>query len=295
MKVGVLYWATDETMPPAEFARALEERGFESFWLGDHTHVPVSRVTEYPSSAKRNPGIDSVGLEPGEIPPDYKRLLPPFIALSMAAMTTRHIKLGTSICLVAQRDPILLAKETATLDNLSGGRFLFGVGFGWSVEEMSNHGVDPQHRHQLVREKVAAIKALWTQDEAEFSGKYVQLPPTWMWPKPLQRPHPPIHIGAAPPLGIRHAVEYGDGWMPLAGKVVEKMAMLRTAAEEAGRDPATLEVTVTSPRPSLEGLEHYRKAGVTRVILWAPPPCRYDDALPLLDEWSRLVPELDGD
>lgn len=289
MKLGVLYWATDQTMPPHEFAAALEERGFESFWLGDHTHVPVTQQTPYASSAKRNPGIASLGLAPGEIPPDYKRLLDPLVSLGMAAVTTTTIKLGTGVCLVAQRDPILLAKETAMIDHLSGGRFLFGVGFGWSREEMRAHGVDPESRHALVREKVAAIKALWTDEEASYRGEHVELAPTWLWPKPTTRPHPPILIGAAGPTGMAHAVEYGDGWMPVAGKVAEKMEQLRRAAVEAGRDPSGIEVTVTSPRPSLDGLRHYRSAGVGRVILWVPPPCTRDRVLPVLDEWAEWI------
>jgi probable F420-dependent oxidoreductase len=289
MQIGVLYWATDETMRPTDFAVELEDRGFESLWLGDHTHVPVARQTPYPSSANRNPGLDGVGLEPGEIPREYKRMLDPLVSLGMAAVVTTRIKLGIGVCLVAQRDPILLAKETATIDLISGGRFILGVGFGWSEEEMRAHGIQRRQRHAIVRDKVAAVRALWTQDEAEYRGTHVTLEPSWLWPKPVQRPHPPILIGGGGPLAMKHAIEYGDGWMPVAGQVAERLTTMRAAAREAGRDPDELEITVTSPRPSLDGLRHYRDAGVDRVILWVPPPSTPDEALPLLDEWAAWI------
>jgi probable F420-dependent oxidoreductase len=273
--VGVLIWLTDQTVTPVRIAREIEDRGYESLWLGDHSHLPVERRTPYPLG--------------GELAPEYARFIDPFVGLSMAAVVTGRIKLGCAVCLVAERDPIVLAKEVATLDLLSGGRVQLGVGFGWNAEELADHGVAYADRFTVVRERVAAMKALWTQEVASYEGKFVRLSPSWCWPKPLQRPHPPILVGAAGPTGLRHVVDYGDGWIPVAGKVGERIGELRRLAEEAGRDPAALSVSVMSPRPTPATLEHYREAGVDRVILWIPPPGRADDVERTLDGWQELL------
>ena len=286
MKLGVCYWATDEALPPTDFAIALEERGFESMWLGDHTHVPLPRTSD------PRPGAAPAKRE--TVPEAHKRLLDPFVALAMAAAVTKVIKLGTSVCLLAYRDPILVAKEVATIDHLSGGRFQFGVGFGSRDEEMLDHGVDPAHRHALVREKVAALKALWTQDKAEYEGSHVRIPPMWLWPKPVQKPHPPILMGASGPIGIKHTIEYADGWMPVAEQVHEEMRQLREAALNAGRDPGSIEVTMMAPKLSLEELIQYREAGVHRVIVWMPPPYDSDVVARTLDDWAPLNQLLEG-
>src|ERR671936_1276605 len=181
MRFGVAMFPTDYSMEPAELARMAEERGFESLFFPEHTHIPASRRTPYP------PG--------GELPDEYSHTLDPFVALTAAAAATERLRIGTGICLVVERDPIVTAKEVASLDRLSGGRFLFGVGAGWNREEMANHGTDPRRRHELMRERVEAMKAIWTEDEASYHGRYVDFDRIWAWPKPLQRPHPPVIVG----------------------------------------------------------------------------------------------------
>ena len=227
MELGILAFATDQAMRPDQLALTVEDRGFESMWVTEHTHVPTSRATPWPGGS--------------ELPEYYKRTLDPFVALTSAAAATSRLRIGTGICLVAQHDPIVLAKSVASLDLLSDGRFLFGIGVGWNVEEMASHGVDAKRRRSLVREKVLAMRRLWTDDVASFHGEFVDLPPSWMWPKPIQHPHPPIILGGAGgPVRVRHVIEYCDGWMPIHGRrdVVAAIAELRAAAEDAGSDPA---------------------------------------------------------
>jgi probable F420-dependent oxidoreductase len=291
MKIGIVYWATDQTWAPPQAAVEIEERGFDSLFLGEHTHVPTGWREAHPEGGGTVTHDD--GSEPALLgAPEYKRLLEPFTTLAAAAVSTERIRLGTAVCLVAQHDPILLAKATATIDHLSGGRFDFGVGFGWNVQEMANHGVDASRRHRAVREKVKAIRSLWTEDVAAGNHELASFSPSWMWPKPLQQPNPPILMGADGPVGIRHTVEYADGWMPVAGKVVDKLEQLRVAAEAVGRDPALIPITVTSPRPTIEALRHYWEAGIDRVLLWIPPPCTRDHVLTVLDEWATFLPEV---
>jgi len=276
MPLGVMMFPTDQTIEPVELARAVEERGFDSLWFPEHTHIPTTRKTPYPAG------------EP--LPPEYFRTHDPFVALAMAAAVTTTLKVGTGICLVAQHDPIVLAKQVASLDRLSGGRFIFGIGYGWNVDEMEDHGVDPRERRDVVREKVLAMRALWSQEEASFNGEHVDLPPSWMWPKPLQQPGPPVLIGgAAGPTLLRHVVEYADGWMPIGGRgLTEKLPELRRLAEESGRDPATVRVSVFGARPDAEVLDHYAELGVDRTILGLPPASR-DKVLPVLDRLAALL------
>lgn len=205
MKYGVTMFPTDRSIGIVELAHAVEERGFHSLWVPEHTHIPTSRVTPPPTG-------DEV------LPEWYLRCLDPFVALSAAAAATQHLRLGTGICLVAQRDPIVTAKAVASLDLISGGRFSFGIGFGWNVDEMEDHGVPYKERRAIAREHVLAMQQLWANDEASFAGEQVQFSTSWSWPKPVQRPWPPVLLGgAAGPKLFAHIAEYGDGWIPIGG------------------------------------------------------------------------------
>jgi probable F420-dependent oxidoreductase len=276
MRLGVSMFPTDLAIRPDELATALEDRGFESLLFPEHTHIPVGRTTPYPMG--------------GELPEEYKRTLDPFVAMASAAAKTTSLVFGTGVCLVAQRDPILLAKEVASVDVLSAGRLVFGVGYGWNVDEMEDHGVNPKLRRELVREKVMAMKALWTQAVAGFDGELVHFEPSWSWPKPAQQPHPPIFIGgAAGPTLFRHIVEWADGWMPIGGTgLSQTWPRLRQVAEEHGRDPDTIKIHVVGARPDAGNLDHYREIGVARTSL-ALPAAPADVVLPLLDEWAKLL------
>jgi probable F420-dependent oxidoreductase len=277
MDLGLVMFPTDYTIGPVQLATEAEGRGFASLWFPEHTHIPVGRRTPYPGG--------------GELPQEYSHTLDPFVALGAAAAVTERLRLGTGICLVAQHDPIVLAKEVATLDLISGGRFLFGIGVGWNEDEMEHHGVDPARRRAVVREKVLAMKALWTQEEAGFDGEFVRFEPSWSWPKPVQQPHPPILMGGAGgPITYRHIIEYCDGWMPISGrsKVVERIGELRDLSAAAGRDPQTLRLQVFGGRPDPEVLDHYQEAGAESVILWLPP-AGADKVLGALDRYDLLV------
>ena len=276
MKIGVTMFPTDLTIRPEQLAIELEDRGFESLFFPEHTHIPIGRRTPYPMG--------------GELPEEYKRTFDPFIAVASAAARTRALTLGTGVCLLAQRDPIVLAKEIASLDVLSGGRIVLGVGYGWNVDEMQDHGVDPTRRRAVLREKVLAMKALWTSDVAGFEGEFVRFEPSWSWPKPVQQPHPPVFLGgAAGPILFRHLVEWADGWMPIGGTgLSHTWPELRRVAEEHGRDPDSIEINVFGARPDAGNLEHYRNIGVVRTCL-ALPSAPTDVVLPLLDKWAKLL------
>ena len=276
MKIGVTRFPTDLTIRPEQLAIELEDRGFESLFFPEHTHIPIGRRTPYPMG--------------GELPEEYKRTFDPFIAVASAAARTRALTLGTGVCLLAQRDPIVLAKEIASLDVLSGGRIVLGVGYGWNVDEMEDHGVDPRRRRDVLREKVLAMKALWTADVAGFEGEFVRFEPSWSWPKPVQQPHPPVFLGgAAGPILFRHLVEWADGWMPIGGTgLSHTWPELRRVAEEHGRDPDSIEINVFGARPDAGNLEHYRNIGVVRTCL-ALPSAPTDVVLPLLDKWAKLL------
>ncbi|MDQ3385356.1 MAG: LLM class F420-dependent oxidoreductase [Actinomycetota bacterium] len=277
MDIGVMLFPTDRSIGPVELARAVEERGLHSLYFPEHTHIPVIRRTPYPAG--------------GELPEEYKRTHDPFLALTAAAVATERIQLGTGVCLVAQRDPIVTAKAVASLDVLSGGRFVFGIGVGWNEDEMGHHGVDPRRRRAVAREHVLAMKALWTQEEASFEGEHVHLEPSWSWPKPVQRPHPPILLGGAGgPVTFRHVVEYCDGFMPIGGRGVvrDRITELRQVALEAGRDPDALLLKVFGVRPKPDTLQDYADAGVGEVIVGLPS-AEADVVLPLLDRCAGLV------
>ena len=277
MNVGALIFPTDLSIRPDVLGRELEDRGFESLWVTEHTHIPTSRISPWPGGP--------------ELPNEYKRTLDPFIALTSAAASTTKLKLATGICLVAQHDPIVLAKTISSLDLVSGGRFIFGVGVGWNAEEMADHGVDPSRRRAVAREKVMAMRELWTKEEASFSGEFVNFEPTWSWPKPVQHPHPPVVMGGAGgPITFRHIIEYCDGWMPIHGRrsVFGPINDLRAAAEAAGRDPATLEIGVFGVPGDAAIIEAYREVGVSRCVL-SLPSAPVDTIVPLLDQYATML------
>lgn len=277
MDVGVFFFSTDYAMDVSELARELEERGFESLFLPEHTHIPTSRKTPFPAG--------------GELPREYKHTYDPFVALSFAAAATRKLKVGTGICLVPQRDPIVTAKCVASLDRLSGGRFVFGIGGGWNVDEMENHGASYETRFKLMRESVLAMKALWTEEEASFHGEMVSFDPAWAYPKPTQKPHPPVILGGETRYTLRRVIDYGDGWFPRASAKfdpVEGMSQLRQAAAEAGRDMAGLSMSVFRAPPDRSVLDSYAQAGVLRAVLHLPSVGR-DEILKRLDEYTPLV------
>ena len=253
MNHGLAVFATDEGVSPAELARLAEDKGFESLFVPDHTHIPASRSSEAPRG--------------GELPREYSRMLDPFVALMAAAAATSELRIGTGLCLVVERDPIATAKAIATLDFLSGGRFLFGVGAGWNFEEMRNHGTDPARRFALMRERVEAMKVIWTQDEASYDGEFVAFEPIWSWPKPIQRPHPPVMIGGNGPRALERVLAYGDEWLPEPEDgLVARIRELRARGEAAGRE---IPVTVYGAR--VEDVGTYMDAGVHRCVHWLPP------------------------
>jgi probable F420-dependent oxidoreductase len=268
---------TDSSIAPGDLGAEAEARGFESIWFPEHSHIPVSRRSPWPGGP--------------ELPKMYYDVLEPFVALAAAAERTKTLKLATGICLVVQRDPIHTAKAVATLDRVSGGRVLFGIGAGWNAEEMANHGTtDFARRFELMRERVEAMKKIWTEKQAEYHGKLVDFDPIFAWPKPVQRPHPPIHVGGGWPGGARRAIRYGDGWMPIAGRdpIGERLADFRKMARDAGRDPATLEVSVFGHGPDADGAKRQRDAGLSRVVFGLPPEPR-DKVLPLLDRYAEIA------
>jgi probable F420-dependent oxidoreductase len=254
---GVGIFPTAEVPAPAQLARMAEERGFDCLLFPEHTHIPASRRTPYPAG--------------GDLPPEYSRTYDPFVALSAAATATTTLKVGTAVCLVIERDPIITAKEVASVDRLSGGRFLFGVGAGWNLEEMGNHGTDPARRFGIMRERVEAMKQIWTQEEASYAGRYVNFERIWCWPKPLQQPHPPVLVGGNGPQVLDRVVAFGDEWMPnrikgedLPGRIDE----LQRRAREAGRQ--SIPVTVAGMMRDPERIEQLEKAGVHRGFFWLP-------------------------
>jgi probable F420-dependent oxidoreductase len=279
MDVGAAIFFTDYSMGPVALARALEERGFESLWAPEHSHIPLSRRSPFPQG--------------GELPKKYYDVMDPFVTLAAAAAATSRLRVATGICLVVQRDPIQTAKQVATLDQVSGGRFLFGIGAGWNAEEMADHGTDFKSRFTVMRERVEAMKAIWTKSKPEYNGKFVNFPPMMTWPKPVQKPHPPVIVGGAFPYGARRAIAYGEGWMPHArrpeyGDVLPLLPDFRKMAVEAGRDPATLPITIFGVPEDRDALARYRDAGVARVV-FSLAPAGADEVLPVLDRCATLM------
>ena len=280
MKIGAVMFFTTESMQPAALGRALEERGFESLWVPEHTHIPSSRRSSYPAS--------------GGLVQAYYELMDPFLALNAAATVTTRLKVGTGIALVIQRDPIVTAKVVSTIDQLSQGRFLFGVGNGWNQDEIENHGTAFGTRHKLARERIEAMKAIWTQEEPEYHGEFVSFGKMKQWPKPWQKPHPPIIVGGGFPQGARRAVAYAQGWMPIGGRGGDTLAMLppfREMLKEAGRSEADVPVTLFGVGINADGLKRARDAGVARVVFGVPAEAK-DKVLPLLDKGAAVMREV---
>ncbi|HZX83859.1 MAG TPA: LLM class F420-dependent oxidoreductase [Reyranella sp.] len=277
MRVGAFYFPADYGINMAELARALEDRGFDSLFVPEHTHIPASRKSPFPGG--------------GELPKRYSHTHDPFVALSFAAAATKKLKLGTGILLVPQHEPIVTAKAIASLDQLSGGRFIFGIGGGWNVEEMENHGAKYQTRFKQMREHVLAMKELWTKDEASFDGEFVKFDRVWSWPKPAQQPHPPIILGGETDHTLRRVIEYCDGWFPRPRggfDVVKGVAHLHQMAEKAGRDPKTITTIVFGSANDAKVLESYDKAGIQSALLAIPDESR-DEILRYLDKIAPLA------
>jgi probable F420-dependent oxidoreductase len=276
---GVAYFPTDEAVEPAELARMVEERGFESVFVTEHTHIPASRETPYRAG--------------GELPREYWRIYDPFVALATMAAATERIRVGTAICLLVERDPITTAKEVASLDRLSGGRFLFGVGAGWNLEEMRNHGTDPRRRFGLLRERVEACKQLWTTEESSYHGRYVDFDRIHSFPKPVQRPHPPVLVGGSGPTVHDRVLAFGDGWFPNRippdDQMIARVEELQRRGKRAGRSPIPVTLQIPPRDPSV--LRRYEAAGVTRVVhmLRAHDAADRAAAERKLDEWTERL------
>jgi probable F420-dependent oxidoreductase len=284
MKFGASMFFTDYSMTAAELAVALEQREFDIVWAPEHSHIPVSRKTPF--------------IMGGDLPKRYYDVMDPFVTLTAAAMATKTLKIGTGVCLIAQRDPIQTAKLVASIDQISGGRFVFGVGNGWNQDEMENHGTVFANRHKLARERIEAMKAIWTQSKAEYHGEFVNFDPMMTWPKPVQKPHPPILVGGAFPYSARRAVRYGDGWMPQVTTyaktpLLELIPRFRQMAAENGRDPATLEISIGGQQPDVDLIKRYQDVGVNRVSC----SLESDQAsaiLPILDQWAEIIRKVNG-
>jgi probable F420-dependent oxidoreductase len=277
MLVGVFHFPTDYGIDVSQLAREVEARGFDSLFVCEHTHIPISRRTPFPGG--------------GELPERYSHTHDPFVALAFAAAATRTLLLGTGIALVPQRDPIITAKSVASLDQLSGGRFIFGIGGGWNVEEMENHGTRYKSRFKILRERVLAMQALWTHDTAEFHGEFVTFDPVWLYPKPKKKPYPPILLGGESDHTLRRVVEFGNGWLPRAHRGFEPdraVARLRQAAAAGGRDLTAFSITVFNAPTDEAVLASYREAGIHRVLLEVPDRGR-DEVLRVLDRNAPLV------
>jgi probable F420-dependent oxidoreductase len=273
-------FSTDYSMRPDDLGRALEERGFESMWVPEHTHIPASRRSPWPGGP--------------DLPEMYWHTLDPFVALTAAATATTRLKLGTGICLMVERDPITTAKEVASLDMLSNGRFIFGIGGGWNAEEMGHHGTNFRRRWRLLRERILAMKEIWTKDEPEYHGEFVNFDKMWSYPKPVQKPHPPIIMGGDGPTTFDRVIEYCDGWMPIGGRasqgpsLPEKIALLKRQAEDSGRDPASISISTFGTRPDPDLVQRMEDAGVDRVVFSLPSEGR-DAVLPIIDECAKFI------
>ncbi|MDE2583180.1 MAG: LLM class F420-dependent oxidoreductase [Rhodospirillales bacterium] len=275
MDFGASIFFTDYAITPAELAPAMEARGFESLWAPEHSHIPTSRRSPYPGG--------------GDLPKSYYDVLDPFVSLTAAAVVTKTLKLGTGVCLVIQRDTIQTAKLVASLDQVSGGRFLFGIGGGWNAEEMEDHGTEFKSRFKKMREQIEAMVQIWTKSKPEYHGEFVNFDPMMTWPKPVQAPHPPVIVGGAFPHAARRAIRYGQGWIPIAGRgdITGLIPEFRRMAAEAGRDPADLPISMFSAKDDPDTLKRFRDLGVARVTV-ALPSAKAAEVLPVLDRWAEL-------
>jgi len=284
MKFGASMFFTDYSMGPAELAVALEERGFDIVWAPEHSHIPTSRKSSF--------------ILGSELPKRYYDVMDPFVTLTAAAMATRTLKVGTGVCLVAQRDPIQTAKLVASIDQVSGGRFVFGVGNGWNEDEMENHGTAFATRHKRARENIEAMKEIWTRSEAEYHGEFVNFDPMMAWPKPVQKPYPSILVGGAFPYSARRAIRYGDGWMPQVTErsptpLIELIPKFRQMCAEADRDPDKMDISLGGQSPDADLAKRYRDAGVNRVSTSLPSE-KADTILPMLDAWVAVMRAVTG-
>jgi probable F420-dependent oxidoreductase len=275
---GIMMFPTDYAIDPAALAKEVEDRGFDSLWFPEHSHIPTSRESPYPGG--------------GDLPRMYSHTYDPFVALTAAACATTTLKLATGICLVIERDTINTAKEVASLDRLSGGRFLFGIGGGWNREEMADHGTNPKTRMRLMGEQIKAMKELWTKEEAEFHGEFVDFDPSWAWPKPVQDPHPPVYVGGMGPGVEDRVLDFGDAWLPQRvgpdniGQFEERANALQQRAADAGR--GRIPMSLFGAETSSEALDGYRRIGLDRAIYGVSSADR-DTVLKELDELAKLV------
>jgi probable F420-dependent oxidoreductase len=279
MEFGVGYFPTHDAAGPGAVAKLVEEHGQESLFFAEHTHIPASRESPYPGG--------------GELPHKYSHCYDLFVALTAAAEATSRLRIGSGICLVTERDPIVTAKEVASIDHLSGGRFEFGVGAGWNREEMRNHGSDPRTRMRLMKERVEAMKAIWTQDEASYEGEFVNFERIWSWPKPVQRPHPPVLVGGNGPTVLDRVLSFGDAWFPNYAREggLDRAGELRERAREAGR-PIDFQVIGVPPKP--ERLELVEAAGASRAIVWLPS-AGLGVVERALERWEDVIAEFTGE
>ena len=281
MDIGVIIFPTDKAIQPMELAKEVEARGFESLWFPEHSHIPTSRETPWGGFKHLPP-----------LPEEYWRTHDQFVALTACAAVTKKLRLGTGITLVAQRDPVWLAKEVASLDVISGGRVEFGIGYGWNVEEMRNHGLDFKQRREILREHILLMKELWTKEEAEFFGKHVKFEKSWAWPKPFQKPHPNVIMGGAiGPKTAADVAEFCDGWMPLNGlyDVAGGLKQIGDACRARGRDPQSVSLGIFfAAPPEPEVVKTMSGLGAKRAILPLPPAGR-DVVLPILDRYTKLM------
>jgi len=271
VKFGVAIFPTDYAISMTELAPAAEQLGFESLWVAEHSHIPTSRQSPWPGGA--------------ELPKQYWHTMDPFVALTAAALASETIRVATGICLLIERDPIHTAKQVASVDLVSNGRFIFGIGAGWNREEMANHGTDFSSRWKLLRERTEAIKNIWTNDVAEYHGEMVDFGPMWCWPKPVQRPHPPVILGGSGPKILERVVRYADGWMPNRGEVIERIPELQRMAAAAGRERIPVSYY---PKPGADEIARLAKAGVDRCIYYVPADGR-EAALKKLDELATMI------
>ncbi len=280
MKLGIEMFATDYAIRPDELARECEDRGFESVWFPEHTHIPASRRSPFPAG--------------GDLPKEYWHTHDLFVALGAAAAATKTIKLGSGICLAIERDAITMAKEVATVDQLSNGRLIFGVGGGWNAEEMENHGTPFKKRWKILREKIEAMKVIWAQEAAEYHGEFVNFDPIWCYPKPMQKPHPPIILGSNTPQGLSRVVNYYDGWLPNARafqKLPEMLENLWSQATQAGRGKKDISISVLGAQGDEAMLGRCKELGAERAIFFVPPAGR-ETVLPLLDKYASFIPKV---
>lgn len=279
MELGMMIFPTDQTIDPVELGKITEELGFDSLWFPEHSHIPTSRVTPW-GGRKGAP----------DLPDFYWRTHDQFVALAAVAAVTERIQLGTGICLVAQRDPIWTAKEVASVDRISNGRLLFGIGYGWNVEEMEDHNLTYMTRRARLRENILAMKQLWTEDEASFSGEHVNFESSWSWPKPTQTPHPPVIMGgAAGPKTAAHIAEFCDGWMPIGGRnALAGLPEVVKACEAIGRDPKTVELSMFGAKADAGHLDELAEKGVVRAIFTLPQGPR-DEVMAAVEEYAKMV------